>query len=381
MTITSRFDRWVNDGPFRPADLGIYRILYALSALLVVPKITWLDSFPQFMFHAPPGPLQLFTAIPPHHMLVALELLRTASLILLGLGLWTRYASIATAVMLTLTYGLTFSVGKIDHVILIVLAPLVLAFANWGERYSLDAYRRTTPTPPQPQWPLRLLALLIGWGFFMAALTKAATGWLSLSVEASRAYFVIGYTTEGRTDWLAHWVAAHDIGAVWHLGDWMTVILEASMLIALPSWRAFRATLAVATIFHLGVLLVMDISFYSSVITYGAFVSWATIAGRAAQLPPIKAAVHIVQRLAGQFAGARGGFVLCLVWLALGTAGWFLMTSPAGSAPTGPIASVGIVVLGAVFGITYLTLQVSALFRTREPAVAPVEKSAGGSDN
>ncbi len=97
MRIAERFDRWVETGPFTSADLGIYRIVYALCALFTAPDITWLGRQPDFLFHAPPGPLRLLSGFPSPTALLALEVLRTVALILLGgLGLWTKFASIFT---------------------------------------------------------------------------------------------------------------------------------------------------------------------------------------------------------------------------------------------------------------------------------------------
>lgn len=234
MRIVEKFDRWVEYGPFTAEDLGIYRIIYALSVLLVAPDITWLAHYPDFMFRPPPGPLQLLSGFPSLAVLIGLEVLRSVILIMLGLGIWTKYVSIAAWLILSATYGVTFCLGKIDHTILLTLPPLVLAFANWGNRYSVDALRRSNAPSLPPQWPLRLLALLIGWGFFAAAVTKALTGWLSLSSQASRGYFVLGFVTQGRTHWLAQWIAEHDVLGAWEIVDWLTVAFELSILLALP---------------------------------------------------------------------------------------------------------------------------------------------------
>lgn len=354
MTLAEKFDRWVESGPFTSADLGIYRIVYAVSALFIVPDIAWLGRYPDFMFHAPPGPLRLFSGFPSPTVLIALELLRTLTLILLGLGLWTRYVSLAVAVMLVLTYGLMYCLGKVDHTILVVLAPLVLAFADWGNRFSIDAYRRRGEPPAQRQWPLRLLALLIGWGFFTAALTKLLTGWLSWSSQAARGYFVLGYLTEGRTYWLAEWLATHDVRALWELADWLTVAFEFAVLLAMPWWRSFRTVLAVATTFHLGVLVTMGIDFSHAVVAYGAFVSWSLIGRRlgASALGRFMAAMR-----PGRLRRSSAVALSWLVAVALGAAAWMLMVNPAGRMSTGPIASNVLIVVAAIIGLSYLILQ------------------------
>ncbi|MCT7366553.1 HTTM domain-containing protein [Mycolicibacterium llatzerense] len=360
MKLVERFDRWVEDGPFTAEDLGIYRIIYALSVLLVAPDITWLSHYPDFMFHAPPGPLQLLSGFPSPGVLIGLEVLRSVILVMLGLGIWTKYVSIATWLVLSATYGVTFCLGKVDHTILLTLPPLVLAFANWGNRFSVDAFRRNSEPSLQAQWPLRLLALLIGWGFFAAALTKALTGWLSFSSQASRGYFVLGFVTQGRTHWLAQWIAQHDVLAAWEVVDWLTVAFELAILIALPWWRAFRITLAVAAIFHLVVLLIMNIDFSNAVVAYGAFVSWGAIARRVGSSRVGRSGLRALEARRALLEGAGGRVLLAVLAVAVGAASWFLMVSPTGKVSTGAIGGHLIIVIGAMIGLTYLLIEASA---------------------
>lgn len=357
MRIAEKFDRWVEAGPFTAEDLGIYRIIYALSVLLVAPDITWIDHYPNFMFHAPPGPLQLLSGFPSLEVLIGLEVLRTVILIMLGLGIWTKYVSIATWLILSATYGVTFCLGKVDHTILLTLPPLVLAFGDWGKRYSVDARRRSDEPSGQVQWPLRLLALLIGWGFFAAALTKALTGWLSFSSQASRGYFVLGFVTQERTHWLARWIAEHDVLVAWEVVDWLTVVFELAILIALPWWRAFRITLAVAAAFHLVVLLIMNIDFSNAVVAYGAFVSWGAISGRIGSSRVGRTALEALKARRALLEGAGVTVLLVVIALAVGAVTWFLMVSPAGRVSTGQIGGHLIILVGAVIGLMYLLLE------------------------
>lgn len=383
MKIVDKFDRWVEDGPFTAEDLGIYRIVYALSVLLVAPDITWLAHYPNFMFHPPPGPLQLLPGFPSLTVLIGLEVLRSVVLIMLGIGIWTKYVSLAAWLILSATYGVTFCLGKIDHTILLTLPPLVLAFANWGSRFSVDALRRRGEPEPagQSQWPIRLLALLIGWGFFAAALTKALTGWLSFSSQASRGYFVLGFVTQGRTHWLAQWIAEHDVLIAWEIVDWLTVAFEISILIALPWWRAFRITLAIAATFHLVVLLIMNIDFSNAVVAYGAFVSWGAIARRIGSSRVGRPGLRALEARRALLEGAGGRILLAVIAVAVGAGSWFLMVSPAGSISTGPIGGHLIIGIGAVIGLTYLLHEArAALADGARTAQAQDDTVAAGSE-
>jgi len=58
------------------------------------------------------------------------------------------------------------------------------------------------------------------------------------------------------------------------VADVATVVIELGLVVAVVSWRAFRVALAVATLFHLTILLTLGIAFATTVLAYGAFVSW-----------------------------------------------------------------------------------------------------------
>jgi Vitamin K-dependent gamma-carboxylase len=357
MKLTDRFDSWVQRGPFTSADLGIYRIIYALAALLTVPDISWISQYPDSIFNPPPGPIALFTGFPSLTVLVTLEVLRSGTLLMLGLGIWTKYVSIAAWLMLSVTYGLTFCFGKVDHTILMVAVPLVMAFSGWGNRFSIDATRRQGEPPPQQQWPLRLLALLIAWAFFAAALTKILTGWLSFSSQAARGYFVLGFHNEDNTYLLARWVAAHDVRPVWEIVDWMTVIFEVSLLVALPWWRAFRTALAVATTFHVGVLLVMNIEFTHAVVAYAAFVSWGSVGRRLGACGLFGSVARLFDPGRTPLTVPTAYVLLGLSALLVGGGSWFLMVNPVGKLPTGSILGNSLIVVAGLAGSTYLVLE------------------------
>ena len=346
------FDRWVQQGPFTAADLGIYRVIYAVATLFTVSDIQWVGAYPDSLIDAPAGPFQLLSGFPPPAILIALEVLRSLALALLAVGLWTRWVSLAVALLLLVTYGLSYSLGKVDHTILVVLAPLILSFAHWGRRVSVDAVLNKRAAQPQPQWPLRYLALVVGLAFFAAAWVKLTTGWLSPSTQAALGHSLVRFYSYDTTSWTAQWIAntSHSRFA-WELIDWLTVAFELAILLAVPWWRAFRIALAAAVLFHLGVCLAMDIDFSFNVVVYGAFVSWSALLRR--------------RRFSeGVATSNRRAVVLTSSALALGGAAWFVTsTSPA----IGAVSGVVIVLTGAAIGIGYLLRQVVCATRRAVP--------------
>jgi hypothetical protein len=283
-----------------------------------------------------------------------LEVLRTLALVLLAFGIWTRWVSVAVAVLLLITYGLTYSVGKIDHTILVVLAPLILSFAHWGRRVSVDALLSRRVPEHQPQWPLRFLALVVGLSFFAAAWVKLTTGWLSPATQAALGHTLVRFYSYDTTSWSVQWIAATShLRFAWELIDWLTVAMEFAIIIAMPWWRAFRVALAVAVLFHLGVYLAMDIDFSFNVVVYGAFVSWAALLRR--ERPSERAVAAVRPGVAVLF-----GFSV----LALSGAVWFVTSTMPG---IGAVAGVVIVLTGAAIGIGYLLRQAGLVIRRAVP--------------
>jgi hypothetical protein len=355
MRIFSAFDNWVQRGPFSQVDLALYRIIYSASVLCLVPGIQWLDEYPDSMYLAPPGPFQLLSAFPPHSVLVVLEILRSIALVMLLLGVWTKWTSIAVSVLLFLSFGITYTLGKIDHTIFVVAAPLVLAFTNWGDRFSIDSLLGARPVSrPTPQWPMRFFALLIGLSFFEAAAVKAATGWLELSSQAVRGHFLEDFVARPHDTFLTAWAFTYDVAPVWEMLDWVTVVLEFAILLTVPWWRAFRIALACATFFHLGVLLTMNIPFAANLVAYGAFVSWGLLTVWLGRWLPSGAKVRSVSARRAMAAG----LLVSGACLALGA--WFLMTR---SSVVIALAKDLIVFIGALVGLMYLCLQVVELAR------------------
>jgi hypothetical protein len=63
----------------------------------------------------------------------------------------------------------------------------------------------------------------------------------------------------------------------WEAFDVSTIVLEAAFLAVVMNRRAFRIVCAVACLFHVGVALLMKISFTGNLLAYAAFVPWAAV--------------------------------------------------------------------------------------------------------
>jgi hypothetical protein len=330
---TRRVDAWCRYGDFTVEDVAVFRVLFAVGVLLTLQPLRWIADVPASRFDPPAGPMRIFSAAPPEAGLLALEVGTAVLAAMLLLGLHTRTVSLLLALTLGTGLGLVYSLGKIDHTIVFVLVPAVMAFSGWGGALSMDA-RRSVGNGVR-QWPLRLLALLIAVSFLAAGITKLRTGWLDPDTHAVQGHFVRGFVAGDRSDqWLAPHLLDLRAGALWEAADWFTVAMEIGLVLTVLWWRAFRVAIAVVALFHVGVLLLLNIVFSWNVLGYGAFVRWASI-------------VPVPGRSVGW--GRPIGYVLALV---IGCLAWLLHHQ------VGPglqhDARVGIVFLGGVVAVAFL---------------------------
>ena len=276
-----RVDAWCRRGDYTVADFAWYRIIYGVIALLGLREYGTIATQPAAQFDPPPGPIMLFGSIPPRAALEALEIAVAVLVVFLIMGFKTKAVSLLLATGLMIGAGLSFSFGKIDHGIFVVLVPAVMAFSGWGGTRSVDAHlaaRSGRPAIEPSQWPVRLLGFMIGLSFLTAGWAKLTSGWLDPSTHAARGHFVEKYVSAGRDDFLAPlFLRIHDVGLLWEALDWFTVALECGVVIAVLWWRALRIMVAFAALFHLGVLLMMNIQFSANTIAYGAFVRWGLV--------------------------------------------------------------------------------------------------------
>ncbi len=365
--MAERLDGWIHGGVMTRTSLARYRVIYALIALLMLPDFTWISAFPDSMYNPPPGPMQLFSGFPPVWVLYGLEVALAVCLVGILLGWHTRTASFASVAVAMTGYGFCYSLGKIDHDILLVLVPLPMALAGWGDRLSLDALRRRVPGEPErseraEHWPLRLFALMIGLAFATAALDKVRGGWLDPRTQAVQASEVMQYFTHGY-DLLVPAFLVVKSPVLWELMDVVTIVFEAGMVLAVLTWATTRFWFAIAGTFHLGVWLLMGIPFFMNVVAYGFVVPWDRV-----PTPQALQRVHVSPRLV-RFAplAVIGGGV---IWAALIDA---FARTPIGGSPTRLAAVIYplVLVAGGLGGAAYLAFLSVRLVRSlRDPGDA-----------
>ena len=252
-----------------PDCLALYRILFACLLLAGTPRYQWIAQFPDSFFAPPPGMTIFFlSGFPPGWFFVLLDLTLVTALMFLLAGRRVTGASIVVTATLLIGNAWAYSFGKIDHDILLVLAPVFLAAAGWHGR------------SPSRAWPMALYALSIAVTMLTAGLEKATTGWLQPSSHAVLGHALQNALMMDRLTWVR--LATRLLpGVAWKALDYATVMLELGFLAALPRRTWFRTVCAIACLFHLGVALMMGIFFLSNLAAYAAFVDWDVLAARA----------------------------------------------------------------------------------------------------
>lgn len=278
-------DRWIFDAyTATPEGLALYRITYALFVLLFVApghseyaSFTAFASFPDALFLPPPGPMQLVSGFPPEAFFETLHGLIVLSVVAVLFGFYTRTASVATTLLFLVGYGFSYSLGKINHNILIVLLPLLMASSNWGAAYSFDA-RAGRTSRAVASWPLVLVMLCTGFAMFTAGFPKILGGWLDPSTQAAQGRLVHEFFVQGRQDLLAPLAVSLDAPVLWEVFDVATVLFEVGFLFAAFHPLATRLFVVGAVGFHTGVMLILNIAFLPNFIVYAAVLPWPRIA-------------------------------------------------------------------------------------------------------
>jgi len=266
--------------------LALYRIAFAVFALLAAApghhpyfRFTPLADIPDVFFLPPPGPMQFLSGFPPEVFFEALHIGIVTALVALLLGYRTRLASVATTVLMLVGFGFSYSLGKINHNILFVLLPLLMAGSGWGAAWSLDA-RRTRERPRVSSWPLVLTATVTSFAMCTAGFPKVLGGWLDPSTQAARSRLLDGFFVKERQDFLAEAAVSMQNDVIWELLDIATVAFEMGFLLALLYPAVFRIFAAGAVFFHAGVMLIMNIAFPLNFIVYAVALPWPRIARR-----------------------------------------------------------------------------------------------------
>jgi len=283
MSLGSRLDRWIHGFlPVTAEGLALSRIFFAAYFLITgIPTFSWVSRNPPGFFDPPQISIaNLFATFPPIGVMRGLDLVICLLLVFLLVGYKTKTSSILLTVAWILGNSFRFSFGKIDHSIMAVVTPGVMAFSGWGAAYSIDARIRKA-IPRVNAWPLTLLAVLLAFGYLSAGFPKLLS-WadFDLSTHGVRGWLVDGWYQLDRRKLLAPFAMSVHNPYVWEAMDLMAVVFECSFFFSLTRRGLFRAYLVIAIMFHLVNVLMLNISFLTLLPVYVVFAPWERIIPR-----------------------------------------------------------------------------------------------------
>lgn len=275
--ILEKFDFFVFDSfKLHPNQLALYRILFCVFTFLFygIPNYVWIGKSPDYLFTPPHISLaSLFNGFPGTLFFTVLNISIVVFYFVLLFGWNTKATSLLLFFLLLIGQSFSFSFGKIDHTIIWLIVPLIMAFSGWGNAYSIDAY--LNKKSEVNAWAISLMALLLGFAMFTASLPKIMEGWLSFDSQASRSHLLFNYLYWERRPLLLEAVLQVKSVFFWELFDYLTVIFEFGFLLAILNPTIFRLFVIAAVIFHISVFLTFGISFTSNLLTYLLFINWA----------------------------------------------------------------------------------------------------------
>ncbi len=277
------FDRMLfSTWDIEPKRLAVFRMIYGLYALIwIFPVSSWVQDLPGSWFEPAFGPLLVFESTPDSRIMVTLSVVAAVSLVGVVAGFRTRWTSLAAAVTLATLSGIEYSFGKIDHTTFMWLVPGLMSFSAWGDEISVDAIRSEGRRSEESRrgrqaWPVALLVVALASAMATAAVAKIRGGWLDLSYSATRGHQVSRVFTLGGDKLLAVPAAENHLAILDEAFDWLTVGFEGAFLPALFSRKWTRRIVAIAMIFHLAVVMMLNIAFLANLAVYGVVVAWPT---------------------------------------------------------------------------------------------------------
>lgn len=146
-----------------------------------------------------------------------------------------------------------------------------VAGINVVETQSILQWKSTRFRGLHNQWPITYMSLMLGFGFFTAGIIKLLCGWLNPAHSMVYSYFLKNFYIYGLEGILSNVFLQRNWLPFWELQDWMTLFLEIGFLIAIFWPVVYRLFTVLGMVFHVGVLLILRISFLEFVVIYALF--------------------------------------------------------------------------------------------------------------
>lgn len=340
--------------------MSVFRVLFSLHVLLfgIIPDVSFVADLPHSFFTPPLGLASLLPGFPSTPLCMLLHAATVVVAVAMLVGYRTRLSSLAFSLLCLFSYAIAYSLGKINHNTMYLLLPLVFAFTDWGERYSVDAARRRASAHPSSETlnsvrssaALFCYSFAIGWMFFTAGIQKAVAGWCDVSSQATLGWFIQYQAGEQASQLLSPWLATIRSAVFWELADWFTVGFEVLFCCAAFRRQWMLLAFCCAIMFHNMVLHSLNIDSSGFMICYLAFARWdGTMLQRwAERLTQLLAHRLLTLTLATMLIG------IVITTGVLGTSIVDLLTFTAGSAKASTLRSAIIEAVALLLAIRFL---------------------------
>ncbi len=276
--LIDRLNAWVNQAFYMSnKTLATYRILYCIAVIFIIgiPNYSWIANHPTYIYNPPSYSIAaFFQGFPGFIFLETLSLSIIVLYLFLLFGFYTRLVSILLTIFMIIGQSFAFSFGKIDHNILFVILPLMMAFSAWGNHYSIDHIRgKEYSSNP---WIITIIALVIGFAMFTAGVPKLLHGWLDVSSQATQSYVIKKYYSGAELALWAPYLMNLSSEVFWESLDYLAVVFEIGFLVVVFKPTIFRVFIFLALCFHFFNGLMLDVFFIGNNVVYLLFLKRGT---------------------------------------------------------------------------------------------------------
>lgn len=250
---------------------SLLKLLVISFVLLFLPNAIWISSLPQGLFNPPTLSIAyLFNDFPNYLISLIIHIAIIVSLVLIGVNYKRRLFAIVFFSFYIILMNFKYSLGKIDHNILLPITILCFSLTGWKSYDTKGKDTIITSGVPAST----LLAIFICFGMFTAGLGKAVN-WLDFNTSTNGFlnWFNYGYYNLDRTLFLSDYTYELPKTAFEFI-DYAAVFIELTpFLFLLAGKQYWRFWLLLASCFHVLNILILNIPFLSHSLVFLVFLT------------------------------------------------------------------------------------------------------------
>ncbi|MGD1947656.1 MAG: hypothetical protein ACFB0A_15665 [Croceivirga sp.] len=265
----------ISSSSYVPAEvLAGYRIIFgSLLLCYFLPSWSWLKAVPPAFFD--PHILSfayLTDSQLDNFIYLGADIVIICFLVMLSIGLWTRWVLIGIFLLCAIFYSYSYSFGKIDHhTSILIFTFLLMAFTNCGSHFAL--LKDKSVNKDVQKTALVVISVSICFGFFTAGISKFIR-WIDFDLNTSGflSWFNTSYYLgEKEKYFLMDYVFKMPVLLLESM-DYMAAIYEISGFLFLVRGKKYWLIfLFISGVFHFSTLLLLNIDFTLTLLVYGIF--------------------------------------------------------------------------------------------------------------